>query len=165
MEAIYDQKLKVEVAAPKHGWTIITLSTSDNFYRFFPSHVPYDSINELTNALLKILDGFPEAIVHWNDEPVEHEFMLMSESELINFKVYEIINSVITGKIRAERFSFCGTLYDVIRPFWKALRDMQSKQSPEEYEKQWREPFPLREMIELTRRVKEIKLNVSGNRC
>jgi hypothetical protein len=34
---------------------------------------------------------------------------------------------------------------------------MESKQSRREYEKQWREPFPEREMIDLTKRVKELR--------
>lgn len=157
-----EQKLKVEIAAPETGWTTVTLSAGDSHYRFFPSHVPDDSISELVNALLKILDGYPEAIVDGNDEPVEHEFLFVSEGEQINFKVYEIINAVAAGRVRDEKFAFCGTRYDVLRSFWKGLRAMQSKQSLEEYERQWREPFPERGMVELTRRIKELRLSSSG---
>jgi len=155
-------KLKVEFDAPEAGWIAVTLSVEDRYNRFFPSHVPHDSISELVRALLKILDGYPEAIVQWNDEPVEHEFLFVSEGERINFKVYEIIDSVVAGRVRGEKFAFCGTRYDVLRSFWKGLRDMQSKQSIEEYERQWREPFPEGEMVKLTCKIKEMKLNSSG---
>ena len=157
-----DQKLKVEFDAPEAGWTTVTLRAGEHYYQFFPSHVPYDSFSELVNALLKILDGYPEAIVHWNDEPVEHEFLFVFEGQRIDFKVYEIIDSVVAGRVRDEKFAFSGAQYDVLRSFWKGLRDMQSKQSVEEYERQWREPFPEREMVELTRRIKEMRLNSSG---
>jgi hypothetical protein len=157
-----NQKLKVQFDAPEAGWTTVMLSAGERHYQFFPSHVPYDSFSGLVNALLKILDGSPEAIVRWNDEPVEHEFLFASEGERVNFKAYEIIDSVVAGRVREEKFAFCGARYDVLRPFWKGLRDMQSRQSLEEYERQWCEPFPEREMVELTRRMKEIKSSSSG---
>ena len=135
------------------------MSVGEQHYQFFPSHVPYDSVSELVNALLEILAGYPKAIVRWNDEPVEHEFVFMSEGERVNFTVYEIIDSVVAGKVRDERFAFSGSRYDVLHPFWKGLREMQSKQSLEEYERQWREPFPERDMLELMQRMKELKLN------
>ncbi|HYX72831.1 MAG TPA: hypothetical protein VE732_08670 [Nitrososphaera sp.] len=151
--------MKAELAPPEAGWTTVTLSAGEGNYQFFPSHVPYDSVSELVNALLKILDGYPEAIVRWNDEPVEHEFVFVSECEQVNFTVYEIIDSIVAGKMRDEKFAFSGPRSDVLRPFWKGLRDMQSKQNLKEYERQWREPFPEREMFELTQRIKELKPN------
>ena len=42
----------------------------------------------------------------------------------------------------------------ILSPFWKGLRDMQSKQDPDEYERQWHRPFPKREMLELQQRIK-----------
>jgi len=157
-----DSKLKVEIDPPEDGWTMVTLSAGDRYYRFVPSHVPYDSIRELVEALLKIMDGYLEAVVRWNDEPVEHQFVFMSEGEQVNFRVYEIIDSVVAGKVRDEKFGYGGSRYDVLRPCWKGLREMQSRQSREEYERRWREPFPEREMIELTRKLKEIKLDGAG---
>ncbi|MBA3715504.1 MAG: hypothetical protein H0W76_24110 [Pyrinomonadaceae bacterium] len=158
-----DQKLKIDFDAPEAGWTRVTLSAGEHDYQFVPSHVPYDSVTELVRALLKILDNYPEAIVHWNDEPVQHEFVFVSNGGQVDFRVYEIIDSVV-GRRRDEKFTFGGSRYEVLRPFWKGLRDMQSRQNLEEYERQWREPFPECEMVELTRRMKEMKLNGSGVR-
>jgi hypothetical protein len=42
---------------------------------------------------------------------------------------------------------------------------MESKQSKEEYETEWREPFPEREMVELTKRVKELKRKVGSDKA
>jgi hypothetical protein len=157
-----DLKLNIEIDPPEAGWTMVTLSAGERYYRFVPSHVPYDSVRELVEALLKILDGYLEAIVRWNDEPVEHQFVFISEGERVNLKVYEILDSVVSGRVLDEKFAHGGSRYDVLRAFWKGLREMQSKQSLEEYERQWCERFPEREMVELTRRIKEPKLNNSG---
>jgi hypothetical protein len=149
-----DAKLKAEFAAPVSGSTKVSLSDGNNHYQFFPSYTPYDSFTELANALLAVLDGNHKAVVRWNDEPVEHKFVFTTEGERVSFKVYEVINSVVAGKVDQERFGFEGTRREVLRPFWKGLRDMQSRQDPKEYEKQWHSPFPEREILELKHRVK-----------
>ncbi|HEU4386235.1 MAG TPA: hypothetical protein VFV34_00460 [Blastocatellia bacterium] len=152
------ERLKIELDQPESGWLRVELAFGDQKYSFFPSHVPYDSVTELANALLKILDGYDKALVHWNDEPVEHEFVFEPEGNQIDFRAY-IINERTFGKEREQVFRFSGNTNDVVWPFWKALRDLESRQSKEEYEKQWREPFPEREMLELTNRVKELRSN------
>lgn len=149
-------KMKVCLGPPESGWLRVELSLDDQVYKFHPSYVPYDSITELVSALLKILTGYDKAIVRWNDEPVEREFVFDVAGERIDFRVY-LINETAIEKQREEVFSFSGSVYEVIRPFWKALRDMESMQSLEEYEKQWHRPFPEREIMELTKRVKKMK--------
>ena len=154
-------RLRIDLDRPSSGWLKVELSFVDQTYSFIPSHVPYDSISELVNALLKTLDGYDKAIVRWNDEPVEHEFVFEPKGNQSEFRVLRITEAA-KGKEREQVFIFQGPIYDLVWPFWKALRDMESKQSRREYEKQWREPFPEREMIDLTKRVKELRRETKG---
>lgn len=156
---ISDARLKVEFDSPENGWTTVKLSAGDSCYQFFPSYIPYDSFSELVDSLLKILDGYSEAVVRWNDEPVEHRFVFTSEADTVTFKVYEVIDSAVTGKTADEKFAFRDFGYKILRPFWRALRHMQMRQDLNEYEKQWGRPFPVREMFELTGRIKATKNN------
>lgn len=150
------QRLRIDLDRPVSGWLKVELGSGDQNYIFYPSHVPYDSIRELVDALLKILDGDDKAIVRWNDEPVEHEFVFEPKGDQVDFRVY-LINLAVIAKERVQVFLFNDAIQNVVGQFWKALRAMESRQSYEEYEKQWREPFPVREMTELTKRVKELK--------
>lgn len=149
-------KLKVEIDAPENGWTRIKLNSESYSYEFFPSDVPIDSISELVKALLEILRGSKKAKVYWNDEPVEHNFIFDCENGNCEFKVYEVFESVSERNL-TEKFSFDGKKYDVVRPFWKALGDMQSKQSLKEYEKHWGNLFPANEMIEIKQKLQSLK--------
>ena len=158
------QRLTIDLDRPESGWLRVELSFADQKYSFYPSHVPYDSICELVNALLKTLDGYDKAVVRWNDEPVEHEFVFEPGGGHVDFRVY-LINDTVVGKEREQVFMFNGSTQDVVWPFWKALRDMESRQSKKEYEKQWRESFPEREMVELTRRVKELKRKAGSDKA
>ena len=152
-------RLKIDLGRPEHGWLSVDLSFGDQRYSFYPSRVPYDSIPELVNSLLSLFDGYDRVIVHWNDEPVEHEFVFEQKGGIVNFLVY-ILNRSVAGINPEQVFCFSDSTWNVLWPFWKALRDMQSRQSLEEYEKHWR-PFPDREMTELTKRVKELKRDVN----
>ena len=151
-----NSKLKIEIEAPKHGWTHVKVDSKNNLYEFFPSDVPIDSIGELVKAMLEILNGNNQSKVYWNDEPVEHQFFFTIEKEFCVFKVYEVFES-INGSNLEEKFSFKGTKYEVLRPFWKALCDMKSKQSLEEYEKHWGNSFPTNEMFEIKEKLKSLK--------
>jgi hypothetical protein len=149
-------RLTVDFGEPEDGWLTVTINQNDKELRFFPSHVPYDSVTELAQALLKIFDGYEEAIARWNDEPVGYEFRFNRDGGRAKFIVYALTTSV-AGSVREEVFASHGSDYEVLRPFWKALRDLESRQGLEEYRKQWREPFPKREVEELTERVKALK--------
>ncbi len=149
-------KLKVEIDAPEYGWTHIKLDSGNCSYQFFPSDVPIDSINELVKAMIEILRGNNQSKVYWNDEPVEHNFIFTVENEVCDFKVYEVVVS-INGKNLEERFSFKGTKYEVLQPFWKALCDMKSKQSLDEYEKHWGNAFPTNEILEIKQKLKDLE--------
>lgn len=147
-------QLKVKLDCTEHGWAGVHLSSDGQEYSFLPSHVPYDSLGDLIEALLKLLDGYEEVRVRWNDEPVEHEFLFKVKDGKLNFEVYEVVDSR-TERNFVKRFSHVDTVPNVVRIFWRALRLMQSKQSVKEYEEQWREPFPAGKMEELTRRIKD----------
>src|SRR5215475_8826736 len=103
-------KLKVGLDHPESGWLRVELAFGDQQYCFYPSHVPYDSVTELVNALLKTLDGYDKAVVRWNDEPVKHEFVFEPKGKQIDFR-YDPFNIsqayAYTGKLwlkcRSER--------------------------------------------------------------
>lgn len=148
------QKLKVHIKPPEHGWIAIILNHGDASYQFFPSHIPHDSITELVNALLLVIDGV-EACVRWNDEPLEHEFQFTPNSdETVKFQVVRLDSQPHAGPVPASVFLFTAPARDIVWVFWKALRDMESRQTHDEYLLRWGEPFPERCLQELTRRLK-----------
>ena len=151
-----ERKLKVSFDEPEHGWIAITVSVDDERFMLIPSHVPYDSITELAVALNKILEGYSEAAVRWNEEPAEYEFVFRVNEGSLNLDVYEV--TTVQGGIRRNSvFSFSGPRDQLVISFWRALRELQGRYDPAEYQRRWREPFPTREMEVLTQRMKALK--------
>jgi len=148
-----ERKLKVSFDEPEHGWIAITMSAGEEQFRLIPSHVPYDSITELAIALNKILEGYAEAVVRWNEEPAEYEFFFRVSGESLNLEICEVAR--IQGGVRRNSvFNFGGPRDQLLISFWRALRELQGRYSPFEYEKRWEEPFPTLEMEVLTQRIK-----------
>lgn len=132
------------------------MEAGDKEYTFCPSHIPYDSIRELTDGLGNLFSGRSPVKVRWNDEPVVHEFIFDKTENELDFRVL-LINETLFGKDREEVFSISGNLYEVIRPFWVALRDLESRYSLDEYQHRWRSPFPVREMQHFIKTFRDLK--------
>jgi hypothetical protein len=151
-----ERKLRVSFDEPEHGWISIKMSAGEENLALIASHVPYDSITELAMALYKILEGFPEAAVRWNAEPAEYEFACHICEESLDLEVCEVTH-VQGGIMRNSVFSFSGPRDQSLITFWRALRDLQGRYDPVEFERRWKEPFPTREMEVLTRRIKAFR--------
>jgi hypothetical protein len=151
-----ERKLKVSFDEPEHGWIAITMSADDEQFMVITSHVPYDPISELAVALNKILEGYSEATVRWTEEPAEYEFVFRVSEGSLYLDVYEVTG--IQGGIRRNSvFSFIGMRDQSLISFWRALRELQGRYDPAEYERRWREPFPTREVEVLTQRLSALK--------
>lgn len=151
-----ENTFKVRFADVKSGWMTVSLKTSEQSFSFSPSYTPYDSIGELVNALYNFLwwSG-SESFVRWNEKPNEYEFVFMTVDRTPGFTVYETTERV-SGRARDVAFSCSGSRFQIVLPFWRALRDLET--NPEHnYEIEWRRPFPFREMAALTVKVKQFQ--------
>jgi hypothetical protein len=137
---------------PASGWLTVTLEAPAQRYQFWPSHVPDDSVSLLAAGLLTMLDG-RGAVVPWNDEPAVHQFLFSVSAARATLTVVALRDRAHGEVEREAVFSVSGTVHDVVWPLWRGLRDLQSRVTPEEYHRQWREPFPAAEVAELDRRL------------
>jgi hypothetical protein len=138
---------------PESGWLTVTLEDPHKTYTFWPSHVPYDSVRLLASALLSVLER-RDAVVPWNDEPTEHEFLFSVSQDRVDLTVVVLRRLQHGEVVREPVFNVSGTARDVVWPLWRALREVESKVTPDEYLRQWREPFPQAEVAELDRRLR-----------
>jgi hypothetical protein len=138
---------------PEAGWLTVVLEAPGQRYEFFPSHVPDDSVSLLASGMLAVLEG-REAVVPWNDEPEVHEFHLSRSASAVHLTVFAIHPRAHGQVERNAVFSVQGTADDVLLPLWRALRELQSRFSPEEYHRRWGKPFPVAEVAELGRRMR-----------
>ena len=98
------------------------------------SYTPNDFLREL---LLALLGGSSDAVA--NCEPERYVCSFLHQADCVTFRITE----QRTGNVV---FTFSGTREEVVVPFWRALRRLETEFVPD----QWRRPFPSRELAALT---------------
>jgi hypothetical protein len=147
------QKLSVSLESPQHGFMSIRLKAGDETFVAVVSHAPYDSLSDLIEALLAVLDSECHATVKWNGEPEEYDFRLTASGDRVSLDVIYYPGHRRSDVMGGVVFSYHGQIRDVCLPFWEELRDLRGRAARDEFGRQWRREFPVRELDELTERI------------
>ena len=143
-------KLRVAFNDPEHGWVGLTISRGETTTILIAEYVPSDSFLELTSALHNLLQWECEATARWQYNPTTYDMRFQRSGGYVSLEIFEYPDHRrIEG--RGKRiFSARGTYASICTPFWRALRDLQGRFSPEELDARWHRPFPSREIELLT---------------
>lgn len=157
-----NQKLRVSLESPQHGFMSLRLSSGKKSFVAVVAHAPYDSLRDLIEALSGALAGDGEVIVKWNSEPEEYDFKLTAKDDSIRLEIIRYPDHRRLNAASSIVFSFRSLKLDACLPFWKELRDLHRRATHDEFDRQWRREFPEREMQELTKRIRSLKREVES---
>jgi hypothetical protein len=147
------QTLGVSIESPQHGFMSLRLKSAGQNFVTVVSHEPYDSLRDLIAALSAVLDGDCEPTVKWNSEPDEYDFRFQARGDRLQLEVIHYPDHRKLPETATTVFSFRGPKADACRSFWDELRRSRSRAARDEFDRQWRRPFPERELQELTKRI------------
>lgn len=118
------QRITLKHEAPSHGWLPLRLDVSGQSVKINASDVPNNPIQELVEALDKAASG-TQSCVWWHLEPDGYFMDFIPADEEIEFKL-----SFATGseRIRSQEVtSATGSRAEILLPFWRFLREFQSR--------------------------------------
>jgi hypothetical protein len=146
------EKFSVSMESPQSGWMSLRLRSGGRQLVAVVSHVPYDSLRELIEALTALLKGEAKAAsVRWNAEPEEYDFELKAEGEdSLGLRVVRHADHRRAAAGTRTAFKYSGTRVEVCMPFWRELVEMSARSETDVFERNWRRAFPLRELRRLT---------------
>jgi hypothetical protein len=145
------QSLTVSFNSPQSGFMSIGLKTNEQSFVAAVSHEPYDSVSDLINALLALLDGAEQVIVKWNQEPEEYDFEMRRSGEDVQLKVIRYQDHRRTEG--EQVFAHTGSIGNVCFSFRVALHGLRRDRRTDEYAKNWRREFPEAEFQQLKKRL------------
>jgi len=147
------QELRISFDTPEHGWLAIYLDSGDHHLEVPFSHTPVDFLSELVRALLNLSDGVDaEANCSYNPDRYEFRFRARDPNSQFDIASYpDYKNAEATGEVI---FSFEGVALDICLAFWRGIRELQGRVSPEEYEEGFHRDFPEKETGLLTEKIK-----------
>ncbi|HEX8142240.1 MAG TPA: hypothetical protein VF553_06555 [Pyrinomonadaceae bacterium] len=124
------------------------------------SSAPYDSLRELIEALTSLLlDGNRSFKVKWNCEPDELDFEITAEPENdgVSFRVLHYTDHRRLPETGRTLFSIRTQRLELGEGFWRALRDLRRHIATDDFDRNWRRPFPQTEMQRLTEAIRSFK--------
>jgi hypothetical protein len=138
----------------------LSLETSEESFVAVVACKPYDSLRELIESLTALVNGNRSAksrTVKWSCEPDELDFKIVMRDETVSFKVIHYTDhrrsrqeSRVVFSLQSSRLEFCLS-------FWRALRALHRDIETDEFDRNWRRPFPLSEMQQLTEALRSFK--------
>ena len=137
------------------GGLPVTLDAADEYLSFLASPIPYDSLADLVTALITVLVADAAQIaVRWNTEPIEYEFQFSIKNGAILLKIEQFANSTRQNNAGQIAFTAYGSRRAIVLPFWRALRNMESRDG-----KIWQQyhPFPTSDMRKLDQHIERLK--------
>lgn len=143
--------MKIKFGEPEHGWLPVSLVTKDYSLDMDVSDVPVDPVHLLVMALSKAISGL-EGEVWWHLEPHGYYFTFGSKQKEYSLRI-ESAHVSTDKESRTLDLSELGSFEDVILPFWRALRELESHG----YSTPAWPDFPKTEMARLTELIEDRK--------
>jgi hypothetical protein len=153
-----NKTFRVTFNSPQSGWMSLSLKAGEQSFVAAVSHAPDDSLRALMEALLALLDAGAQRItVKWNCEPDELDFEIRTKDERVEFKVLHFPDHRRLAGTSHVVFSLAVSKLEFCLAFWRALRALHRDIETDEFDKNWRRPFPHSEMRQLTEAFRAFK--------
>ena len=150
-------KLEVSFNSPQCGWMSIGFNDGVSEFHTTTAHAPHETaLPDLMRILTSLAakGGNPngrddlnaeEYVLKWNRDPEEFDFRFIRTGTHLTIEIYQYPT---TDRDAAERelvYTFTGPLRDVIAAFAETFHQLYEDRDTDEFEFNWRQPFPHRE--------------------
>lgn len=147
------EKLEVSFNSPQCGWMSIGFTDGRGEFHTTTAHAPHElALPGLLRILTELFDpasAEKEYVLQWNRDPEEFDFrFLRSEGGSLLFEVYQYPTEERELSERELVFAHLGSVEEVCRAFAVTFDQLYEDRNTDEFEFNWRQPFPVREFEE-----------------
>lgn len=151
------RKLEVSFNSPQCGWMSIGFEDGISEFHTTTAHAPHEgALGELMQILSALADaGAPqnEYILKWNRDPEEFDFQFTRSGDTLLLEIYQYPTDERDAAERELVFSHAGRVADVVRSFAVTFEQLYEDRDTDEFEFNWRQPFPYTEFEEFRKRI------------
>lgn len=146
------QKLEVSFNSPQCGWMSIGFDDGVTEFHTTTAHAPHElALPELMKILAALADANSaqnEYVLKWNRDPEEFDFRFVRDGDGLLLEIYQYPTDERDATDRELVFSHNGQVDDVIRSFDVTFTQLHDDRDTDEFEFNWRQPFPYKEFEE-----------------
>ncbi len=144
--------LEVSFNSPQCGWMSIGFDDGVNEFHTTTAYTPYpEALQDLLRGLTSLKNGESkrdEFTILWSRNPEAYDFWISRDGQTVQFKIVEYPT---TGREISEGnvvFDHQGDVSDFCRAFGETFARLYEDRETDEFEFNWRQPFPYREYEE-----------------
>ena len=149
-------KLEVSFNSPQCGWMSIGFDDGAAEFHTTTAHAPHEkALPELLQILTVLPDDNPaqnEYVLHWNRNPEEFDFRFVKTGERVLLEIYQFPTEERLSSERELVYSHEGKITDVCQTFAESFNQLYEDRHTDEFEFNWRQPFPFREYEEFKKK-------------
>lgn len=152
------EKLEVSFNSPQCGWMSVGFSGGEKEFHTTTAHAPHENaLSELLGILSALLeaDNFDKTL-KWNRDPEEFDFVFQKNGEKTRLEIIEYPTDereLLSGE---KVFSYEGATKEVCGAFFETFRQLYAEREADEFEQNWRQPFPMSEYREFEAKMKNL---------
>ena len=142
-------KLEVSFNSPQCGWMSIGFEDGGGEFHTTTAHAPHAAaLPELMLILTDLMDAEStksEFLLKWNRDPEEFDFRFVRKGEDLTLEIYQYPTETRDLREKELVFSHTGKILEVCSTFAETFEQLYSDRDTDEFEFNWRQPFPFRE--------------------
>ena len=150
-------KLEVSFNSPQCGLMSIGFEDGVSEFHTTTAQAPHaGALPELMQTLTRIADPASEEnefLVKWNRDPEEFDFRFLRNREKLTIEIYQYPTDERDSTERELVFSHVGTVGMACAAFAETFDQLYADRDTDEFEFNWRQPFPFREYEEFKKRI------------
>lgn len=146
---------EVSFNSPQCGFMSIGFAGPKGEFHTTTANLPHAAaLSELLTILSDFLGGDDgERVLEWNRDPEEFDFRFVRSGDELTIEIYEYPTGDRTAGEKNLVFTHRGSVLDVCAAFAETFRQLFEDRDTDEFEFNWRRPFPETEFREFERRL------------
>ncbi len=150
-------KLEISFNSPQCGWMSIGFDNGASKFHTTTAHAPHESaLSELMQILTRLTDAATvekEFLLKWNRDPEEFDFSFVRDGDNVTVEIYQYPTDKRDDRERELVFSHVGTVAETVAAFAKTFGQLHADRETDEFEFNWRQPFPFEEYEEFKAKI------------
>ncbi len=151
------RKLEVSFNSPQCGWMSIGFEDGVNEFHTTTAHAPHaTALPDLMRILSELADPSSsdnEHLLRWNRDPEEFDFRFVRNSDELTIEIYQYPTEDRDSAERELVYSHSGSVAETLTAFAVTFNQLYEDRDTDEFEFNWRQPFPYKEFEEFKGKV------------
>lgn len=148
--------LEVSFNSPQCGWMSIGFADAAAEFHTTTAHAPHElalpELLKILTALAEPNSAEREYLLKWNRDPEEFDFRFLRNDSDVTLEIYQYPTNERDAAERELVFDHTGPASEICSAFAATFEQLYADRETDEFEFNWRQPYPLAEYEEFKRR-------------